>query len=106
MLCGKQDYLGIETTHNKVLKIVYSSKECYEELLICNNEVSIHIKQFHTLATEIYKTLTDKNPDFIKTIFQLKKYLIAYKYGTVLKIPSTRPTYYETNSIHFLANLL
>ena len=32
----------VEKIHCKALKIVYSSNECYEELLIRNNEVSIH----------------------------------------------------------------
>ena len=77
MFCRKQDYLAVEKIHYKALKMVYNSNECYEELLIRNNEFSIHQKQLRTLATEIYKSLTDANPDFIKTIFQLKKYLIA-----------------------------
>ena len=55
MFCRKQDYLEVEKIHYKALKIVYNSNECYEELLIQNNEVSIHQKQLRTLATEIYK---------------------------------------------------
>ena len=71
MFCHKQDYFEVEKIHYKALKIVYNSNECYEELLIRNNEVSIHQKQLRTLATEIYKSLTDV------AIFQLKKYLTA-----------------------------
>ena len=59
MFCHKQDYFEVEKIHYKALKIVYNSNECYEELLIRNNEVSIHQKQLRTLATEIYKSLTD-----------------------------------------------
>ena len=44
MFCRKQDYLEVEKVHYKVLKIVYNSNECYEELLGHNNEVSIHQK--------------------------------------------------------------
>ena len=53
MFCRKQDYLEVEKIHYKALKIVHNSIECYEELLIQNNEVSIHQKQLRTLATEI-----------------------------------------------------
>ena len=53
MFCNKQDYFEVEKIHYKTLKIVYNSNECYEELLIRNNEVSIHQKQLLTLATEI-----------------------------------------------------
>ena len=75
--CRKQDYLKVDKIHCKALKIFYNSNECYKELLIRNNEVSIHQKQFRTLATEIYKSLTDINPDFMKNYFQLKKYCTA-----------------------------
>ena len=40
MFCHKQDYFEVEKIHYKALKIVYNSNECYEELLICNIEVS------------------------------------------------------------------
>ena len=65
VFCRKQDYLKVVKNHYKALKIIYNSNECFEELLIRNNEVSIHQKQLHTLATEIYKSLTDVNPDFM-----------------------------------------
>ena len=49
--CYKKDYL--KKIHDKALKIVYDSNECYKELLIRHNEVSIHQKRLRTLATEI-----------------------------------------------------
>ena len=51
MFCHKQDYFEVEKIHYKALKVVYNSNECYEELLIRNNEVSIHQKQLRTLPT-------------------------------------------------------
>ena len=105
MICRKQDYLEVETNSYKVLKIVYNSNECYEELPIRNNEVFIHQKQLFTLAPEIYKTLTDVNPDFMRNYF-FKEIPYSLRNGSVLKITSTRPTYYGTNSIHFCACLL
>ena len=49
MFCCKQDYLKVEKINYKTLKIV--DKECYKELLISNNDFSIHQKQLHTLTT-------------------------------------------------------
>ena len=40
MFFRKQGYLEVEKIHYKALKIVYNSNECYEELLLRNNEVS------------------------------------------------------------------
>ena len=77
MFCRKQDSLEIEEIHYKALKIVYKSIKCYEELLIRHNLVSINQKQLRTLATEIYKSLADVRPDFIKSYFSIKKILIA-----------------------------
>ena len=73
MFCRKQDYLEVEKIHYRALKIVYNSNECYEELLIQNNEVSIHQKQLRTLAIEIYKSLADVNPDFMRNYFSIKE---------------------------------
>ena len=106
MFCRKQDYLEVEKIHYKALKIVYNSNECYEELLIQNNEVSIHQKQLRTLSTEIYKSLTDVNPDFMKNYFSIKEIPYSLRNGSALKIPSARSTYYGINSIHFRACVL
>ena len=58
--------------------MIYISSESYEELLTRSNEVSIHQKHLRALATEIYKSLPDINPDFMKPHFKIKlklKYL-------------------------------
>ena len=106
MFCRKQDYLKVEKIHYKALKIVYNGNECYEELLIRNNEVSIHQKQLRTLATEIYKSLTDVNRDFMKNYFSIKEIPYSLRNGSALKILSACSTYYGINSIHFRACLL
>ena len=106
MFCRKQDCLEVEENNYKALKIVYSSNECYGELRIRNNKVSIHQNKLRILATEIYKGLTDVNPDFMKDYFSIKEIPYSVRNGSVLKIPSTHSTYYGTNSIHFRACLL
>ena len=94
MFCRKQHYLEVEEIHCKALKIVYSSNE---ELLISNNEVSIDQKQLRALATDIYKSLADANPDSVKNYFSIKEIPYRLRNGSVLKIPPTRSTYYGTN---------
>ena len=69
MFCHKQDNLKIEKIQFKVLKIVYNSNESHEELLLRNNGVSIHQKQLGILAADIFKSLADINPDFMKSYF-------------------------------------
>ena len=101
MFCHKQDYLKTAKIQYKALKIVYNSNESYEELLLLNNEVSIHQKQLNILATEVFKSLADLNPDFMKSHFTIKEILYCLQNGNFLKIPSARSTHYGTNSILF-----
>ena len=106
MFCHKQDYLKIAKIQYKALKIVYNSNESYEELLLRNNEVSIHQKQLRILATEVFKSLADLNPDFMKSYFTIKEIPYCLRNGNFLKIPSARSTRYGTNSILFRACLV
>ena len=69
----KQDYLKIEKNQYKDLKNVCNSNESYEELLLHNNEGSIHQKQLSLLATVIFKSLADTNLDFMKSYFTIKE---------------------------------
>ena len=85
MFCRKKDYLKIEKIQYKALKIIYNSSESYEELLARSNEVSIHQKHLRALATEIYKSLADINPDFIKPYFKIKEMPCNLRNKYVLK---------------------
>ena len=70
MFCHKKNYLKIKKNQYKDLKIVYNSNESYEELLLRNKEVSTHQKHLRILATEVFKSLADINPDFMKSYLQ------------------------------------
>ena len=102
----KQDFLKIAKIQYKALKIVYNSNESYEELLLRNNEVSIHQKQLLILATEVFKSLADISPDFMKSYCTIKEIPYCLRNGNFLKIPSARSTHYETNSVLFLSCLV
>ena len=104
--CRKNDYLKIEKIQNKALKIIYNSGESYEDLLTRNNEVSIHQKHLRALATDIYKSLADINPDFIKPYFIIKKMPYNLRNGCDLKLPSANSMYYGINSVLFRVCLL
>ena len=106
MFCRKKDYLKIEKIQYKALKIIYNSTESYEELLTRSNEVLIHQKNVRALATEIYKSLADINPDFMKPYFKIKEMPYNLRNGYALKLPSTNSTYYGINSVLFRACLL
>ena len=55
------------------------------------------------MTTEIYKSLTDINPEFIKSLFTAKEIPYDLRNGNILNLPSARTTYYGTNSTLFRA---
>ena len=67
--------------------------------------MSIHQKHLRTLAKEIYKSLADINPEFIKPYFKIKEIPYNLQNGYALKLPSTNSTYYGINSVLFRACL-
>ena len=87
MFCRKKDYLNIEKIQYKALKIIYNSNESYLELLTRNNEVSVHQKHLRALATKIFKSLADINPDFMKPYLIIKEMPYNLRNECALKLP-------------------
>ena len=99
MFGRKKDDLKIEKIQWKALKIINDSHESYDELLTRSNEVSLHQKHLRALASEIYKSLADINPDFMKPCFIITKMPYNLQYGCALKLPSATSTYCGINSV-------
>ena len=53
-----------------------------------------HQKQLRQLTTEIYESLTDLSPEFIKPFFTVKELPYNLRNGHILNLPSARTTYY------------
>ena len=67
--------------------------------------MSIHQKFLRILATELFKSLAEINPDFMKSYFTIKKYPGASEMEILLKTPSALSARHKTNSILFRACL-
>ena len=90
----KKDYLTMEKVQYKALKIVFNSNESFEDLILHTNEVSVYQKQLSQLTAEIYKSLTDLSPEFIKPFFTVKEIPYNLCNERILNLPSARTTYY------------
>ena len=53
------------------------------------------------MATEIYKSLADVNPDFMKPYFIKKEMPYNIRNKCAVKLPSANSTYYGINSVLF-----
>ena len=85
MFCRKTLYSKIEKIHHKTLKVIYESNDTYENLLLQSNTVSVHQRHLRFLMIEIYKSISQLNPQFMWSFFTHKDILF----------------YYGKNAIHF-----
>ena len=65
MFCRKTLYSKIEKIHHKTLKVIYKSNDTYENLLLQSNTVSVHQRNPRFLMIEIYKSISQLNPQFM-----------------------------------------
>ena len=70
MFLSKASNDKIEKLHKRALQIIESDfTATYENLIAIDESITIHKRNLHFLLTEIYKTLHDMNPPFMKEIF-------------------------------------
>ena len=69
MSCRKTLYHKIEKIHHRTLKVIYQFEESYENLLLESSSVSVHQRHLRFLVTEIYKSTTQINPEFMWPYF-------------------------------------
>ena len=106
MFCRKTLYSKIEKIHHKTLKVIYESNDTYENLLLQSNTVSVHQRHLRFLMIEIYKSISQLNPQFMWSFFTYKGILYNLRKGPILGLPKTHSCYYGTNAIHFRWSLI
>ena len=106
MFCRKKQYLKIQKIHHKTLKVVYNSNKNYDELLRDNNEFSIHQRHLRALICEVFKSLSNLNPEFMWSYFVFKNITYNIRNGPLLKLLSAKSTSSGINSVLFRACLL
>ena len=74
MLCNKASQDKLEKINERALRLAYSDYPSpHEELLANSKESTIHITSIRLLAFEVYKTLNNLSPSFMKDFFFYKK---------------------------------
>ena len=80
----------IENLQKRSLRFLYNDDEIlYEELLLKSDRATMNVNRLRLLCIEIYKTINNLNPEFMKHLFSLRKTsrLIREKYILNLNIP-------------------
>ena len=110
IFCRKTLYSKIEKIqmikNSEALKDVYGIDDSYSNLLWSRNSVSIHQRHLRFSVTEIFKSISQINPEFMSSFFKTKKLSCNLRKGPILNLPSTQSTYYSTNAIDFRGSLI
>ena len=73
-ICRKTFYSKIEKIRHKTLKVIYGIDNSYSNLLLRSDYVSIHQRHLRFLVTEIFKSISQINPEFIGCSLSRKRY--------------------------------
>ena len=75
MYCHRKSNNLINRIHERALRIAYNGYiSDFETLLKKDDSVTIHQRNIQALTIEIYKTLNDLTPIFMKEIFSIKQH--------------------------------
>ena len=80
-----REIVNLKSTKNpfSVAKVVHKTYDTtYDELLSMNSDVSIHLRHLRFLVTELFKSVNNLNPHFMRNYFKERKY-IAPSSGTL-----------------------
>ena len=106
MFCRKTLSSKIEKIYHETLKVVYKSNDSYDNLLLQNNTVSVHQRHPTFLMTEMYKSISQLNPEFMRSYFTHKEMSYSLRKGPTFGLPKTNSFYYGTNVVHFRGSLI
>ena len=89
MFCRKTLYSKIEKIHHKTSKVIYESNDTYDNLLLQSNTVSVHQRHLRFLMTEMYKSISQLNPEFMWSYFTHKDMPYNLRKGPFFGLPKT-----------------
>ena len=91
----------IDGLHKRALRLLYDDYTSnYEELLLKDDYVCVHVRNLQFLMTEIFKTIHDENPHFMRDVFVRED----TRYD--LKVPRVNSSTYGLHSVCFRGSQL
>ena len=91
MFSNATSFKKIENLQKRALRFLYNNyQSIYKELLDKANSSTMNVKRLCFLCVEIYKTINDLYPSFMKQIFELRETNrnVREKYRLNLNIPN------------------
>ena len=104
MYCQRKSNNLINRIHERALRIAYSDYVSdFQSLLEKADTVTIHQKNIQLLTLEIYKTLNNLNPEFMKEIFCLKGHIYPTRNQNLI-YPNPHSVIYGLESFGYKAS--
>ena len=104
MLSHKKSQDKIESLHKRALKFLLNDYvSSYKQLLEIFGKCNTNMRRLRFLCIEIYKTLNDLNPSFMKEIFEKRdeNRVTRDRYKLNLNIPRRNQVTFGTKSLKF-----
>ena len=106
MFCSRNMNNKINRIHERALRLVYEDyTSTFHNLLKKDRSVSIHHRNIHQVAIEMYKVKHDLSPQFIKDIFS-EKQRYSKRLGTVFARTKVTTVYKGENSLRIFGPIV
>ena len=103
MFCDRTLDNTINRIHENALRIVSQNKIAdLNTLLLESNSASIHKRNLQLVIIEVYKTLQNIHPSFMKEIFVQKDITHNLRNNLLMRIPKMRTSSYGIERLYFL----
>ena len=107
MFCGRTANKEINSVHKLALRILLQDYDAsFDELLIRNEEKTVHVQNLQKLMIEVYKSLNHENPSFLWDLFTRKVINYYLRIKDILTLPKASTASFGTNSIAFRGSIL
>ena len=89
----------INRLHERCLHIEHSDKTYFEKLLEKDRSVTIHTRNQHNLATELFKVYKNLSPAIIADLFHVRQNNYNLRHDSYFAIPNVKSVYYGTERL-------
>ena len=97
----------LETTQERALRMIDNDQlSSYTSILETQKKTTVKVRLLQLLATEIYKTLSNNNPSYIKEIFEMKCNRSSERLRYNIKSQTFKTTKFGRNSLRILGPIL
>ena len=88
MFCGKTANKEIIRVYKRALSILLRDYDAsFDELLVKNEEKTIHVQNLQMLMIEVYKSLNHQNPSFLWELFARNEINYSLRIKDILTLP-------------------